>query len=301
MDSLVSSRLRYANLIRERAALRSDRLVRALAQVPREDYLGPGPWKILRPPSLAVYVDTPSNDPIHIYDDVLVAIDPTRQLNNGLPSGLCKWIDSLELQEGERVVHAGCGTGYYTALMAEVVGEKGRVVAIEYDPDLAARAKHNLSRLPFVEVVSADASIYDAGSADAIFINAGASYPLSLWLNSLAPNGRLVVPLTRRADSGEGLRRDPKRKVEDSSYGGIGFGMMVRIHRLTSGYDARILSPVAVFSCAGAFDSEADRLLGAALDEYRLVDVRSLRRDDHDSDQSCRLHGRGYCFSTRAP
>lgn len=217
MDSLVSSRQRYANLVRERAQLRSDRLVRALGDVPRQDYLGSGPWKIVRPPLLGVYVDTPSEDPIHIYDDVLVAIDPARQLNNGLPSALCRWIDSLELQESERVVHAGCGTGYYTALMAEVVGEKGRMVAIEYDRELAARAKHNLAHLSAVEVVCADASNYDAGPADAILVNAGASYPLPLWLNSLAPRGRLIVPLTRKA----GGEHEP----ENSSLGGIGFGV----------------------------------------------------------------------------
>ena len=297
MDSRACSRQRYANLIHERAALRSDRLVRALARVPREDYLGSGPWKILRPPAIGTYVDTPSDDPIHIYDDVLVAIDATRNLNNGLPSGLCRWIDALELQEGERVIHAGCGTGYYTALMAEVVGENGKAVGIEYDPDLAAQAKRNLEHLPFVEVICGDASIYDAGTADAIFVNAGASYPLPLWLDSLAPDGRLIVPLTRRAANPGGDGADS----ENSSLAGIGFGVMIRIRRLYSGYEARSLSPVAVYSCAGAFDRDADRLLGAALDENRMVDIRSLRRDDHAAVESCRLHGRGYCFSTGAP
>jgi protein-L-isoaspartate(D-aspartate) O-methyltransferase len=302
MDTLVSSRQRYANLIRERAHLRSDRLVRALAEVPREEYIGPGPWKILRPHALGEYIDTPNGDPTHVYDDVLVAIDPTRLLNNGLPSGLCAWIDALDLREGERVVHAGCGTGYYTALMAEVVGEKGRVIAIEYDRDLAVRAKDNLAHIPFVEVVCADASTYDAGAADAIFVNAGVSYPVPLWLNSLAPKGRLIVPLTRRTGDfrAESWGDREWNKLENSSVGKIGFGVMIRIQRFNSGYEVRILSPVAIFHCAGAFDADADRLLGAALDGGRLVGIRSLRRDEHDAEESCRLHGRCYCFSTRA-
>ena len=66
---------------------------------------------------------------------MLVAIDPARQLNNGQPSGLCRWIDALDLSEGETVVHAGCGTGYYTALMAHMVGPTGHVTAIELDRD----------------------------------------------------------------------------------------------------------------------------------------------------------------------
>lgn len=45
MEDLNVARRRYADLIRQTAGLRSDRLVRALSEVPREDYLGPGPWK----------------------------------------------------------------------------------------------------------------------------------------------------------------------------------------------------------------------------------------------------------------
>ena len=64
------------------------------------------------------YSTTPDDNPKHVYADVLVAIDADRGLNNGQPSGLASWIDALDLKSGERVFHIGCGTGYYTALMA---------------------------------------------------------------------------------------------------------------------------------------------------------------------------------------
>ena len=67
MENPEIARQRYAELIRQRAGLRSERLVRALAEVPREDYLGPGPWKIHRPPNLWGYEDTRDGDPAHIY------------------------------------------------------------------------------------------------------------------------------------------------------------------------------------------------------------------------------------------
>ena len=76
---------------------------------------------------------------------MLVAIDPVRHLNNGEPGFLAFLIDALELKAGERVAHIGCGTGYYSAILAEVVGKKGRVIAVEIDQKLAARAKRNLS------------------------------------------------------------------------------------------------------------------------------------------------------------
>ena len=288
MENPEIARQRYAELIRQRAGLRSERLVRALAEVPREDYLGPGPWKIHRPPNLWGYEDTRDGDPAHIYDDVLVALDPVARINNGLPSGLAAWIDALNLQEGERAVHAGCGTGYYTALIAHVVGEKGRVTGIEFDHELAMRARANLRHFPHVQVITGDATAYDAGPADGILINAGATHPCPLWLDSLDAGGRLVLPLIRWP--------------EGSKFGsGIaGFGVMLRVQRIGTHYAAKLLSPVGIYPCHGALDAQADRLLAQALERGNLAEVRSLRRDAHDADSSCLLHGHGYCLSSVA-
>jgi protein-L-isoaspartate(D-aspartate) O-methyltransferase len=285
MNDLSSARRQYADLIRQAAGLQSDRLVRALAQVPRENFLGQGPWKILRPPNVWNYEDTPDDDPVHIYQDVLVALDPDRHLNNGQPSGLAKWIDPLDLREGECVLHAGCGTGYYTAIMACVVGERGHVIAIEVDSELAARARTNLLPYPWVEVIDGDAAGYDCGKVDRILINAGATHPLPLWLDSLKPQGKLVFPLIRWP-AGSKLGEGP-----------AGWGVMLRVQRLEGGYGAGLLSPVAIFPCLGAVDPEADRLVAGVFERGGLADVRSLRRDAHDPDGSCLLHGRGYCFS----
>ena len=109
--------------------------MKAFAKVPREHFLGPGPWKILS--SGFEYWTTKDADPKHLYHNVLVAIDAERKLNNGHPSFLAFLIEQLELQAGDHVVHVGCGTGYYTAVMAEVVGSIGNVTAYEIDAGLA--------------------------------------------------------------------------------------------------------------------------------------------------------------------
>src|SRR6201996_3284608 len=57
-------------------------------------------------------------DPRHVYHDVLIALDEARGINNGQPS---LW-DELGIRTGEQVLHLGCGTGYYTAIAAELVG-----------------------------------------------------------------------------------------------------------------------------------------------------------------------------------
>ncbi len=70
-------------------------LERAYAEVPREAYLGPGPWPILRWPSYPPrpgYTPTPDADPAWLYADTLVGIVPERGLNNGQPSAHACWI-----------------------------------------------------------------------------------------------------------------------------------------------------------------------------------------------------------------
>jgi protein-L-isoaspartate(D-aspartate) O-methyltransferase len=265
--------------------LRSERLMRALSEVPREDFMGPGPWKTMRFTFPLQYNDPLDANPIHLYDDVLVALDAARMLNNGLPSGLARWIDALDIQEGDHVFHAGCGTGYYTAIIAHIVGSVGRVIAIEYDADLAARARASLRNFSHVEVIAGDATSYDAGPADAIFVNAGATHPCPLWLDSLTPAGRLVFPMVRWPN-GAGF-----------GVGSAGWGVILRIQRLQSGHSARFLGPAGFYPCFGAIDAEADRLLGEALASNGLTDVHSLRREPHARDESCLLHGVGYCFS----
>src|SRR5207302_2906792 len=106
---------------------------------------------------------------------VLVAIDAARGLNNGQPGSLAAWLDALELRRGASVLHVGCGVGYYTAIIAETVGPEGCVTGVEVDAGLAERARANLANLPNVSVVCADGGEYDAGAADAVFVNAGAT------------------------------------------------------------------------------------------------------------------------------
>jgi protein-L-isoaspartate(D-aspartate) O-methyltransferase len=69
-----------------------------------------------------------------------VQVIAERHLNNGQPSGHARWIESASIKPGEHVVHIGAGTGYYTAILACLVGPSGKVTGIEVDASLAARA-----------------------------------------------------------------------------------------------------------------------------------------------------------------
>jgi protein-L-isoaspartate(D-aspartate) O-methyltransferase len=280
------TRERYARQIKTTANIRSESLVRALATVPREEFVGAGPWRTLaRPaPGQAQATISDVSDPRELYADVAVYLDQSKTLTNGNPSTLAPWLDALDLAEGMTVFHLGCGAGYYTAVMAEVVGASGRILAAEIDTALASQARSNLSRYPNVQVVEGDGGDLDIGVRDAILVNAGVTHPAGRWLDSLAIGGTLVLPMT-----------------VDFGMPHVGKGLAVRILRREFAYEANFLPvPVMIYSCSSVRDPD----IAAAFSKQMMAGgtvnaVRSLRRDTHVQEASCWLHSTVFCLSTQ--
>ena len=270
----------FAEEIRFTANIQREEVVEAFAKVPRERFLGRPPWKVASPDGS--YRVVPGSDPRNTYHNVLFAIDEKRHLNNGQPSLLGHLIDESGASAGHHVVHVGCGAGYYSAVLAELVGESGHVTAIEVDDELVARARKNLASWPVVDLRHADGTIFDPGAADAILVNAGSTHPAPLWLDRLLPGATLILPLTVNAFS-------------------HGVGWVLKVTHTASGLAARFISPVGIYHCASARDEALNRRLGEAYsrgDEARAK-VQSLRRDAHAEGGDCWLHTDDFCLSTQ--
>jgi protein-L-isoaspartate(D-aspartate) O-methyltransferase len=286
----------YAEEVRLAASVHSRALVEAYARVPREEFFGPAPWQIMSPEQSGLVLAgvgsslyTTTAEATDLYHNVLIAIDPARYLNNGQPSLLARWIDALDLKPGDRAVHIGCGVGYYTAIMGGVVGREGVVHGVEVDPDLANRARANLEGYPQVKVHAGDGAQLDTfqaamGQCDAILVNAGVTHPHRAWLERLAEGGRLVVPITASFGS--------------RNFGG---GLAVKIIREGDGWSARIVGPVAIYSCTSVRDPELEPILAKALAEKSLLKIKSARLDPHEQGESCVLHRSDVCLSAAEP
>jgi protein-L-isoaspartate(D-aspartate) O-methyltransferase len=74
---------------------------------------------------------------------------------------------------GDRVLHIGCGSGYYTAILASMVGPGGHVTAIDVDPALAAAAATHLADWPWVSVRQGDGT-QDLPEAIEVVVKVGA-------------------------------------------------------------------------------------------------------------------------------
>jgi protein-L-isoaspartate(D-aspartate) O-methyltransferase len=276
----------YAEEVWMLAGLRTPALVEALATIPRERFLPPGPWTFRSEADLGggAARQTPDADPRHVCHNVAIAIDTARNLYNGNPSLIGMAIDAASLAPGSRALHIGAGTGYYTALMGACVGESGRVLALEADDSLAARAKANLASMPWIDVRHGDGTSPFAEVFDGILVNAGVTHPPDAWLDALAAGGRMILPLT----------------ASMGPMGNIGKGLLILLTRTDdpASLAARVMTFVAIFNAVGARDETYNADLAKALQKMPFPQLKHLRRDTHDRAETCWFHAPAFCLTT---
>lgn len=273
--TLEEARQWFAEELRAIGHLTDERVIGAFATIPRERFAGPGPWRLFH--FVDGYWSTPDDDPRRLYHNVLIGLDEARGINIGEPVLWARHFDRVGIKQGDRVLQLGTGTGYYTAILAELVGPGGRVDGIEIEASLAAAAQRNLEPWPTARVRHGDATVPIDGAWDLVVAFAGATTPLGWWVDALAQGGRLLLPMTGARSRG---------------------GFMLRLDRQRAGVAARSVGWVAFYPCAGARSAGDEAAINAATsDPIGQQAVRSLRRDRHDRDDTCWLHGEGWCLS----
>ncbi|MEP7011752.1 MAG: protein-L-isoaspartate(D-aspartate) O-methyltransferase [Acidobacteriota bacterium] len=277
MSNLETHRRWFARLITANAGIpASDHaLIEAFATTPRERFVSPGPWKIF---TRLGYIETPSDDPALLYQDVTIGLKSEKQINSGQPTLHALCLSAVAMKEGETVLHVGAGAGYYSAILAKLVGPNGSVVAYEIESDLAAQAAENLADVSRVLVRPVSAAEGPLPACDVIYVCAGATDPLDIWLDALRPGGRLLFPLT--PNQGAGAILLVSRRADDT-------------------FTARFLCGALFIPCVGARDEETEKNLAAAFLRGDMAKVRSLRRGT-EPDGTSWCAGRTWWLSTES-
>jgi protein-L-isoaspartate(D-aspartate) O-methyltransferase len=151
------------------------RVLAAMAQVPRHEFVS------------SAYRD-------HAYDDTPLPIPEAQTISQ--PYIVALMLELLRLDPADTVLEIGTGSGYQTALLAELAR---RVYSIERHPALAAQAQSILDRLHYrnVTLLVADGTLGlpEHAPYDAILVSAAApELPVTLF-TQLKEAGRLVVPI----------------------------------------------------------------------------------------------------------
>ncbi|UIJ73572.1 protein-L-isoaspartate O-methyltransferase [Aurantimonas sp. HBX-1] len=151
----------------------SHAILRAFLQVPREEFV-PAPRK----PLAYIDEDVPLGGGRYVME----------------PSPLAKLLQLAAVRPDDVVLDVGCGSGYGSAILSHLAGS---VVALEEDPQLAAQATDNLSRLDYVTCVVVEGRLAEGYPSEApydvIFFEGSVETLPETFFEQLREGGRMVV------------------------------------------------------------------------------------------------------------
>lgn len=161
-----------------RAAVADERVLAAIAQLPRERFM-------------------PEAQRAHAYENVALPIDCEQTISQ--PLVVARMLELLELGPSDRVLDVGTGSGYQAAVLAELAAE---VDTVERIAELAERARACLREAGYeqvrVHVGDGSRGLPERAPFAAIAVAAAApTFPQALY-DQLEARGRLVVPVGRR-------------------------------------------------------------------------------------------------------
>src|SRR5438067_3310122 len=155
-----------------------ERVLCAMATVPREEFVAPEMRE-------------------HAYEDRPLGIGCSQTISK--PYIVASMLQAAELRPEDHALELGTGSGYQTALLAEVVAS---IVSIERHPELAEVARARLSRLGYanVEIVFGDGTLGYPPRAPyhVILVSAAAPHVPQALIAQLATGGRMVLPVGSR-------------------------------------------------------------------------------------------------------
>lgn len=136
-------------------------------------------------------------DPEEIYSDFPLPIGQEQTISQ--PTTVAIMLEMLQPRVGDKILDVGSGSGWTTALLAQVVGERGQVCGVELVPDLAQFGRTNIAkyRLPWASIVAADHTLGLPAEApfDRILVSASGDVISDALVAQLAVDGVMVVPV----------------------------------------------------------------------------------------------------------
>lgn len=195
--SALSNDPRYAASLRsalterllDQGAIRTDQVAAAFEAVPRHLFV----------PNVSVEIAYTDDVVLMKRNEAGTAISSVSQ-----PTVVAMMLEQADVQPGHRVLEIGSG-GYNAALLSELVGADGSVTTIDIDADVTDRARELLTEAgyPGVRVVQTDGEFGWPESApfDRILVTVTAGDIAPAWVDQLAADGRIVVPLRLRGQT----------------------------------------------------------------------------------------------------
>ena len=108
-------------------------------------------------------------------------------------------LELLEVRPGHKILDVGSGSGWTTALLSHLVGEKGRVIGVELVPELVQFGQHNLAKIhphnARIEQAGTEFGKPDEAPFDRILVSAAAEEVPQTLIDQLKTTGRMAIPV----------------------------------------------------------------------------------------------------------
>lgn len=164
------------------------------------------------------------------------------EVNEALPIGYGQTISQplvvafmfelLQPKKGEKILDIGAGSGYSSALLGQIVGKKGKVIAIEIIPELVEFGKRNVAKYNFIKKGIVKFILNDGlkgykkeAPFDKILCSAQASFLPPGWKDQLKIGGRIVTPIHSSIWL---FKKISPKKLESKEYPGFAFVPLVQ-------------------------------------------------------------------------
>lgn len=199
--------------LKETGVLTSSRFERALRKVDRYNFV---PEKAKK----SAYIDRP------------LAIGKGQTISQ--PFTVLLMLELLQPKQGDRILDVGSGSGWQSALLAELVGSEGKIYAVERIRSLHETSKKNLSHYPELQkrITFLHKDAFNGlpddllqNGLDGVVVAAEVKVIPPPWRKQLKPGGKIIYPM------GNGLYRETKREDGEfviSYYPGFVFVPFVR-------------------------------------------------------------------------
>ena len=133
----------------------------------------------------------------HAYADSPLPISGGQTIS--APSIVALMTTQLDVKENMKVLEIGAGSGYQTAIIAELIGPNGIIYSVERIPELIELSKRNIESLGFknVRIIYGDGTLgyKDGAPYDRIIVTAGAPQIPPPLLEQLKVNGKMIIPV----------------------------------------------------------------------------------------------------------
>jgi len=155
------------------------KVLRAMAKVPRHEFLPAELWD-------------------RAYDDTPLPIGENQTISQ--PYIVAYMIQALSLKKGDRVLEVGTGSGYQTALLAEIHEE---IYTVEIRPQLARKALAKLNELCYgdrvkIHIANGSLGYEEEAPFDGIIVAAATFNIPEPLIDQLAEKGKIIIPIGGR-------------------------------------------------------------------------------------------------------